>query len=478
MKAMARLLFLQNLQYEYLGPMYIASSVRARGHESRLAFGRTADDFAPEMESFRPDVVGFSVMTGSHRWAVGIAREMKRRYGVATLFGGAHPTFFPDFANEEGIDGLVRGEGEEAATEILDRVDAKADWSGIANLVWKRDGVIERNDVRTLRRDLDDYPFPDRKLYDDLEGRVDRSVRTLITSRGCPFHCSFCFEDAMRDLYAGKGKYVRIRRIGPVIEECKELRDRHRVKTIYFADDVFGMSKPWLYEFMEVYRREVGVPFICLVRADIVASDPAYARHLKEGGCRSVFFGVESGNEKLRNRVLAKDLTDEQIVQGARYLHEAGIPFRTYNIVGLPDETMEDAFSTVELNIRIGADYPWCSVFAPYPGTALAEYAQRRGYLPASFDVEEIAGSFFTTSNLEGDRIRQKQNLQKFFQTAVRWPWTYPLVKKLITLPPNRLFDAWFGWVYFLTYLESEQKSFWKTLPFALRNYRHIFAKE
>ncbi len=475
---MARLLFLQNLQYEYLGPMYIAASVRARGHGCELAFGRTTEDFAPVMDRFRPDVVGFSVMTGSHRWAVGVARDLKARYGVRTLVGGAHPTFFPDFVNEEGIDGLVRGEGEEACVDLLDRVDRNAGWEGIENLVWKRDGAVERNDVRTLRKDLDDYPFPDRRLYDALEGRVDRSVRTLITSRGCPFHCSFCFEDAMRDLYAGKGKYVRIRRIEPVIEECRELRDRHHVKTIYFADDVFGMSKPWLYEFMEVYRREVGLPFICLVRADLVASDPDYARNLKAGGCKSVFFGVESGNETLRNRVLVKQLTDDQIVQGARYLHEAGIPFRTYNIVGLPDETMKDAFSTVELNMRIKADYPWCSVFAPYPGTALAQYAQQRGYLPPSFDVEEIAGSFFTSSNLEGENIREKQNLQKFFQTAVRWPWTWPVIKRLIRLPSNRLFDAWFGWVYFLTYLKSEQKSFWKTLPFALRNWRHIFAKE
>src|SRR6266404_3616400 len=117
----------------------------------------------------------------------------------------------------------------------------------------------------------------------------------------------------MREMYSGKGKYVRIRKIGKVIEECRALKESTGVRTIYFSDDVFGMSKKWLYEFLPEYQREVGLPFICLVRADIVASDREYAFRLAEGGCKSVFFGVESGNESLRNKVLVKQLSDAQI---------------------------------------------------------------------------------------------------------------------------------------------------------------------
>ncbi|HET7153220.1 MAG TPA: hypothetical protein VFJ29_05610, partial [Candidatus Kapabacteria bacterium] len=158
--------------------------------------------------------------------------------------------------------------------------------------------------------------------------------------------------------------------------------------------------------------------------------------------------------------------------------HDAGIPFRTYNIVALPGETLSDALSTVELNIKIKADYPWCSVFSPFPGTALADYAMKEGYLDRDFDPDMLARSFFTETKLHGSDIRTLQNLQKFFQTAVIWPRTFPIIKKLIHLPPNIFFTACFGFVYFLTYLKSEQRGFWRTLVFGLRNFRHVLAKQ
>lgn len=476
---MARLLFLQNIEYEFLGPMYISSYARQRGHEVQLAIGATLDELAASIEAFQPDLVAFSIMTGSHHWARDIAREIKSRFGIGNIFGGAHPTFFPDFIREDGIDMLVRGEGEEAVADILDRIDAKTPLSGIENLVWKRaDGSIESNPVRGLRNDLDDYPFPDRHLYDALDSRLDRSVRNVITSRGCPFHCTFCFEDSMRELYDGKGKYVRIRSIEKVISELKILRDTTDVSTVYFADDVFGMSRRWLYDFLEVYRVEIGLPFICLVRADLVAANEEYAQRLADGGCKSVFFGIESGNENIRNTLLKKNLTNKQIKLAASRLHAAGIKFRSYNIVGLPGESMEEAWETLELNIEIGTDYPWCSVFMPFPGTALTEYAIEQGYLDRSFEFDSISRSFFTDSNLRQPHAREIANLQKFFQTAVLLPWTLPLIRKLVCLPPNKLFDAWFGLVYFITYIRSERKQFFVTLWFAIRNYRHVLTRE
>jgi radical SAM superfamily enzyme YgiQ (UPF0313 family) len=250
------------------------------------------------------------------------------------------------------------------------------------------------------------------------------------------------------------------------------------VKTIYFADDVFGMNRKWLYEFLPRYRAEVGLPFICLVRADLVCAEPTYAARLADGGCASVFFGVESGNESFRNRVLGKDLTDAQIEGAAALLHGAGIPFRTYNIVALPGETLEDAFSTVRLNIRIGTDYPWCSVFYPFPGAVLTRYAAEEGFLDRDADPGSLTRSFFTDSPLSGVTARRLQNLQKFFQTAVLWPRTFPLIRKLIFLPPNLFFTLWFAAVYLLVYLRSERRGFLKTLRFALKNYRHILARE
>ncbi|MBI1808028.1 MAG: B12-binding domain-containing radical SAM protein [Ignavibacteria bacterium] len=474
---MAKLLFLQNIDYEFLGPMYISSMVKSAGHDCRIAIGQTLNDVRREIERYQPNLVGFSLMSGSHRWAIRLANHIKTEYGIPNILGGAHPTFFPQVIEEQGIDMVLRGEGEESVLELLNRMDKHERLTDIQN-IWFKNGQVYKNDVRALRRDLDEYPFPDRTLYDGLHGKLDRSVRNVITSRGCPWHCSFCFEDAMREMYAGKGKYVRIRAIDSVIEECIDLKRTTDVRTIYFADDVFGMSKKWLYEFLPRYKREVGIPFICLVRADIVASDREYAFHLAEGGCTSVFFGVESGNEGLRNKVLVKQLTNKQIEEAARNLHDARIPFRTYNILALPGETLDDAFSTVEININIKTDYPWCSVFSPFPGTALTQYAIDEGYLDRDFDPDELTRSFFTESKLNAVSAQKLQNLQKFFQTAVLWPRTYPVIKKLINLPPNIFFTLWFGFIYFLVYLKSERRGFWKTLRFGLKHYKHVLAKE
>lgn len=475
---MAKLLFLQNLHYEFLGPMYVASALRERKHDARLALGNTAEDFDSIIKEYRPDLVGFSIMSGSHRWALKIARAIREKHGIGNVFGGAHPTFFPKFLEEGGVDFIIRGEGEFAAADLLDAFPSGGSVSHIANLGYKKDGQANYNDVRALPQNLDDYPMPDRQIYASLEGKIDRSIRNVLTSRGCPFHCSFCFEDAMREMYNGKGKYVRMRDIDKVIEECRILRETTNVKVIYFADDLFGMDKPWLYEFLARYKKEIGLPFVCLVRADLVASDETYARKLAEGGCQNVFFGVESGNEELRNKVLRKKLTDQEIYRAGKLLHEAGIKFRTYNIMGLPGETLEDAFKTVQINIDIQADYPWCSVFSPIPGVALTDYAIQQGYLPEAFNASDINQSFFLDNALELPQKREIQNLQKFFQTAVRWPWLFPIVKRIIQLPPNPGFTLWFGFMYFVNYIKSEKKNFRVTLGMAIRNWRFVLAKQ
>ncbi len=471
---MARLLFLQDIYFEYLGPAYISAMARKNGHDCALAIGRKFADFSRAVESFKPDIVGFSVMTGSHLRALELARQMKKVYGLPNIFGGPHPTLFPDFLNKDGVDMIVRGEGEHTVCEVLNTIASDRDFLNIPGLGLKLSGIPRVNDIRLLPEDLDDYPFADRELYAGFSGGIDLSARCVLTSRGCPFHCSFCFEDAMREIYKGKGSYVRARKIEKVIEECLLLRDKYGTKTIYFADDLFGMNKDWLYEFLAVYRRQVGLKFICLIRADIAASDPQYAKRLAEAGCERVFFGVETGSEPLRNKALNKQLTDGEIYKAARFLHEAGIKFRSYNILGLPGETLADALKTVRMNIDIKADYPWCSLFSPIPGLALTDYAVKTGCLSGKFGVDDVNRGFFLDNPLTSKEIR---NLQKFFQTAVRMPWTLALIRLLIKLPPNPLFTVWFGFMYFINYLQSEKKRFFPALMTAAKNWRYILTK-
>ena len=123
--------------------------------------------------------------------------DIKEKYDVITLFGGAHPTFFQDFIREDGVDYLIRGEGEESMVEILEAIDKKESFDRVPNLSYiDNEGKTKHNPLRNLAKDMDEYPYPDRKLYHALDKNQERQVRNVITSRGCPFHCSFCFEDA------------------------------------------------------------------------------------------------------------------------------------------------------------------------------------------------------------------------------------------------------------------------------------------
>jgi len=474
---MSKLLFIQNLEYEFMGPMYISAVLKRAGHSVRLVAGKDYGGVSEAVRDFRPDVAAFPVMTGQHRWALDIGRRLKRDHGVFTLYGGPHTTFFPEFIEEDGVDAICRGEGEDAVLELMDAMAAGRDFSGVANLSVKSGGAVRRNDIRCLRADVDSYPFCDRELYSGLPGAGPGGVKGVITSRGCVYKCTFCFEESMKALYRDKGRYVRFRSAGGVIEELKALKAGCAPRTIYFCDDVFGINKEWLYGFLDMYKKEIGLEFICLIRADVAASDAEYARRLYDAGCRVVFFGVETGSERLRNEVLKKGLSDAAIRRAAENLHAAGIRFRTYNILGLPDETLADAFRTVEMNVSIKADYPWCSIFSPYPRTELARYAAEKGYLSPDFSPDDIPQSFFISSGLLMKDIKRIENLHKFFQTAVLWPWTLPLVKALVRLPPNPLFRLWFGLVYFYCYVRSEKRGFYGTLFFALRNYRSVLTK-
>lgn len=130
------------------------------------------------------------------------------------------------------------------------------------------------------------------------------------------------------------------------------------------------------------------------------------------------------------------------------------------------------------MNIKIGTDYPWCSIFMPLPGTKLTEDAIKNGVLPEGFDPDGLNQSFFMSSPLKMNGISEIENLQKFFQTVVLWPFTKRIVYRIIKLRPNILFSAWFGIIYFYIYLKSEKRKIFKSLLFAIFNFRHILSKE
>lgn len=454
--------------------MYLAAMLKKHGHQVDALIGEKPGDFIPILRKEKPQVLAFSAMTGGHYWAVNMAKELKKEFPDAlTVMGGAHPTFVPEVIEKEGLDIICRGEADNAIVELAEAIDKGKPLDAIANFwVKKKNGEIVKNDVRPLVADMDSLPFPWRELYGRYPKVLNTQTQVFRAGRGCPFNCTFCFNHVYNDLYRGKGKPVRFRSPRNLMDEVHEVTSRIRTKNVFFIDDTFIMNKQWIRELTEIYEKEIKIPFTCLIRADL--TDEETVKMIARAGCRSALFGLETGNEKLRNGLLRKGVTDEQIIRVAGYLKENHIIFRTFNMVGLPDETLEQALETVEINIKIGTDYPQIAVFIPYPGTELAEQSKRQGLLDPNYGPDDVIGTYHAGTPLKLPHAREVENLQYFFQTAVLIPWSFPIIKKLIHLPPNPLFRLWFAIMYGYVYIRVENRGWWETIVFGLKSLKYI----
>jgi len=450
---MAKIAFIQNFVYEYLGVMSMAAVLKASGHEVEVFIGKNIGKITNEVKKCGFDIVGFSCTTGNHYWCLKMAASIKDNTKALTVFGGPHPTFFPEIVIEHQVDIVCRGEGEGAILEMANRMDLKKSISDVPGLCFKQESglTLKCNEVRSLINDLDALPSPDRSLYYKKYPFLNRSQKMFMAGRGCPFKCSYCFNEALQKLYMNKGVYVRYRSVGNVIDEINCTRREYGLQTVYMMDDTFILNKKWLFDFLPKYKKELNLPFICLIRADLATEEIIEA--LKSANCYAAFFGVESGDENIRNFILDKNISDEQLIETARLLKKYKIRFRTYNMVGLPQEDINKAFSTVDLNIRMKTDYPWCSILQPYPRTPISEFAKDKGILKDS----PIREYFFKDSVLDLPDKEQLANLQKLFFWVVKFPFIKPLVKKLIKLPPNFMFNILFLTGYAYSYYKSER---------------------
>jgi len=457
-----RVLFItQQIDYEPQGIMHLSSALKAAGHQVELAVAAHHDPIAVA-RAFRPDVAAYSVITGSQRTYLAVNRRLKAEVpGVFSVFGGPHPTFFPEMVREEGVDGLCRGEGEEALVELVDALESGGppavleldNWSFQRNGPGKDVQVIT-NPVRPYIEDLDSLPFPDRALVYERDPVAARGkIKHFLTGRGCPYNCTYCFNHALGEIYRGRGRRFRQRSVDNVLEEVRWVRDHYPLEFVVFVDDTFVLSPEWLAEFAEKYPREIRqagrpLPFFCNTRANLVTAEQV--RLLSEAGCHCVSMGIETGNDRIRNELLKRRMSKEQILEAARLIREGGLHLTTTNMIGLPTSTLADDLETLELNIQAKPSYAHVFIFQPYPRTELGEFTREHGWMVGTFDdIGEVA---WDHSVLEFDAAHKRglAVLQRFFAIGVEWPRTVPFIQRLMKLPDNPVFlllnKLWKGW--------------------------------
>jgi radical SAM superfamily enzyme YgiQ (UPF0313 family) len=436
---MARILFVQSLFVEQFGVMTLSAVAKSKGHDVALAAGSDSHIMSKARE-FHPDVVGFSVLTGYQMRYLQLGQAIKRSItpSPVILFGGPHASFSPQVVLKDGVDIVCRGEGEGALLDVLDAIDNR---------------------------------FPDRDIYVDYPIIHDTDMVLFMASRGCPYNCSFCFNRDMVNMVKGLGSWVRFRSVDNMMEEIEMIQGKKEIRHIDFHDDTFIMKRKWVFEFLDAYATKFNIPFICKVRADLI--DMEMARALKSAGCSRVSFGLESGDEKLRNLLLKKSLSDDQIRNAAAIFHQIDLPFFTYNMMGLPGERLEDAFKTLELNIEIGTECAWTSVFQPFPGTELADYCVDKGFLDKPISTDEPIDTH-TSSLLRQPDIDKVVRLQKFAYIAIRFPVTLRFIKKLVHYNFPTVYYFIHRISYLIFYFRKEYNITWVgTLKHAWIAWRH-----
>jgi radical SAM superfamily enzyme YgiQ (UPF0313 family) len=438
---------LRTPEYIQLGLSYLSSYLKAHGHETRLVVlsrlfaAHNAEMMRRAAAEFAPGLLAFYSVSSEYPFVKEVSREFRGLLpAVPQILGGPHASLAPAHAIED-FDALCLGEGEDALLEYVTQLDGgrppigaaddgksvsgnreRAMIQGIANLWIKHsDGRIERHAPRAFCADIDRFPFPDRELWERWIEEEPGSKPTVMLGRGCPFQCTYCAHHVLRTL--GSGTYVRFRAPAKIVEEIKELAKRwpHH-QEIYLEQETIGVNVARSVELFEALaelnrRRTSGerptanaeqptsgaalsiqpsaAPTHPLTFGVNLAVSPGIDYEtlfaaMKRANVRYVNMGLESGSERLRREVLRRRYSNEDLLLAVRTAKKHGLQVALYNMIGLPTETPEDFWQTVNMNRECEPNWNYTSIFYPCPGTDLYRMCQEQGLLEGATNGDGV----------------------------------------------------------------------------------------
>jgi len=436
--------------YIPIGLAYISAALKQQGHvtsafDTRLSVKKSLrHDLQQRMQQFKPDIVAISCREIDFDIALQVA-EIAKQHGAFVVAGGPFATAAPnEVIAFDCIDAICLGEAEDAFAELVERMQNGQHFFDVKNFWFKKkNGKIVKNDVMPLREDIDSLPLPD---WDVFLLESNKFEPTFLSSRGCPFNCTYCINHLLQKLYAGKGKYVRFRKAENVVAEVKQCVEKFNIKVVNFVDDAFTVDKKRLKTFAALYKKEIGLPFTVITRADMIDYDTF--KMLRNAGCESVAMGVESGSDFIREKVMRRRMSRETIVNAFRAAQKAGVCTFAFNIIGSPFETEQTIWETINLNRRIKPSSVQISIMAAFKGTELYDIVKQRGWIS-----DKKFEGWFNESALLLPSI-SKAKLEAYHKTFAFYVFApkqlYPFIhvlRKAFEYSPNSL-RRFLGWPF------------------------------
>lgn len=334
---------------------------------------------------FNPDLVGLSAFTTFAASAFHMASISKKvAPQCPVVLGGPHASAKAAEALRvcPDIDFVVRGEGEETLQELIRALEGgSGDFSGIHGLSYRLHGAQQHNPPRQRCADLDQLPAPDRTLLLNERRYTSEDMGMIMTSRGCPYNCTYCATDTKR---------VSYRSPDHVIAEMCAVRDRYGTVQFTFKDDSFTMNRKRIVDLCgKLISRRLRFCWECNTRVNLVDKD--LLRLMKRAGCNFIKVGIESGSEQIL-KSMRKGITLDQVRRAAVLLRDSGIHWTGYFLMGVPGETRADVEQTVAFMREVDPDLALMGVYEPFPGTEMFEDGIRRGLVRPDM----TRGDFFT----------------------------------------------------------------------------------
>lgn len=428
------------LSYQF-GIGQLSAVLKQHGHDARQhhMFGKfDLEPLRRELEEYRPDIVGFTLVYPQFQFVRRILSELKP-WPAFVIAGGAHPTVQPEECLRDlpELDAICLGEGEGALLDLAAARRAGTSPEAIRNLWVRRpDGTIVRNPLRPFIQDLDTLPFMDREIC-DYQAVIDSDFKTATFQfgRGCPFDCTYCSNHIIRARQ--EGAYVRFRSVEVCLEEIRRVVTAYDVKTLYLNDDTFMVKKAWFEEFCDKYPKQFSLPIQVNARPEQISEDAC--RRLAAAHCQRVTMGVEHGNEKYRADVLRRRMSNESIVKAFALCKKYGFKTKAHLLVGLPQETPALHADTVQLTVDIMPDSFNLHIFEPYPGTRLADLAVQEKLIDPGRAGTDFIGQTDTVLNMP---YFPRQEILRAFR---RFPWRVYKHKSILKAFPYLVYYSRWG---------------------------------
>ena len=392
-----------------LGLAYLGAVAEQAGHQVTVIDCQgeklNYDSFRQRIAGVPSDVIGVTSTTllyNSAKTIMESAREVHPR--AVTMIGGSHVSFWDENAlNEtESLDVIVRREGELTFLELLQRIGDKKNFEGVqGTTIRTSDGKIFRNEDRSFLLNLDSLPSPAYHLL-PLESyhRMGKTIFPIVTSRGCVQWCDFCSTVRMF------GRGYRVRSPKKVVDDMEMLHNKYGQSQFTFYDDAFTINRQHTLELCaDIKARKLNLEWDCETRVDAV--DKELLEKMKDAGCITIWFGVESGSEKILGK-MHKKINRDQVREAFKMTQKTGMMTIASAVIGFPGETEETAWETINFINSLNPDDIGCYVATPYPGTPMYEEVIKNGWLRVTdFNKYDTATPTFETPYLSMEKIRE-----------------------------------------------------------------------